>query len=211
MFNVGIILLAAGNSSRMGSTKQLMNFNGKPLLQHAAEVACRCDCAPVIVVLGSRQQDMRPALKELPLEVAINESWLDGIGTSIKAGLHALGNRDVSGVTVALADQPFIGPRALRRLAELHGRTQKRIVASRYSETVGPPAFFSRELFPHLLALEPHQGCKAILLASQKDALLIDCPEGAIDIDTPMDYARLGAGGLSMPSSLSRTVRELLH
>jgi molybdenum cofactor cytidylyltransferase len=190
MFNVGIILLAAGNSARMGSAKQLMNFKGKPLLRHAAEVACRCDCAPVIVVLGAREHDLREVLRDLPLEIVVNDSWSKGIGTSIKMGLHALETRAVCGVIFALADQPFITAEFLNGLAEHHARTKKPIVASRYSGTIGVPAFVSRQLFPKLLALEPHQGCKNILLDGSHEALLLDCPEAAIDIDSPADYGK---------------------
>jgi molybdenum cofactor cytidylyltransferase len=190
MFEVGIILLAAGNSTRMGSAKQLMNFNGKPLLRHAAEVACGSHCAPVLVVLGAREHDTRAVLRGLPLEIVVNESWSEGIGTSIKTGIHALEKRAVCGVILALADQPFIPAEFLQGLAEQHARTQKRIVASRYSGTVGVPAFLSRQLFPKLQALEPHQGCKNILLSCSHEALLIDCPEAAIDIDTPADYVK---------------------
>lgn len=190
MFNIGIILLAAGNSSRMGSPKQLMIFNGKPLLRHAAEAACSSNCDPVIVVLGAREHDIRPVLQDLPLEVTINQSWSQGIGTSIKAGLRALGDRPVCGAIIALADQPFITTAVFRRLLEEQARTRKPIVASRYSETAGAPAFFSRELFPELLALEPYQGCKAIVLDWFEETLLIDCPEAAVDIDTPIDHVR---------------------
>jgi len=190
MFNVGIILLAAGNSTRMGSAKQLMNFKDKPLLRHAAEVACHSNCAPVIVVLGAREHAVREVLRDLPLEIAVNDSWSEGIGTSIKVGLHALGSRAVCGVIFALADQPFITAEFLKGLAEQHARTKKLIVASRYSGTIGVPAFVSRQLFPKLLALEPHQGCKGILLDGSQEALLIDCPEAAIDIDSPADYGK---------------------
>jgi molybdenum cofactor cytidylyltransferase len=190
MFEAGLILLAAGSSTRMGSAKQLMNFNGKPLLRHAAEVSCRSDCAPVIVVLGAREHDLRPALQGLPLEIVVNDSWSEGIGTSISTGLRAIENRPVSGVILALADQPFITADFLRDLAEEHVRTQKLIVASRYSGTVGVPAFFSRQLFPRLQALEPHQGCKSILLECSQEAFLIDCPEAAVDVDSPEDYVK---------------------
>jgi molybdenum cofactor cytidylyltransferase len=175
MFDVAIILLAAGKSSRMGSAKQLMNFNGRPLLRHVAEAACRSNCAPVIVVLGAREHDIRAVLRDLPLEIVVNDSWSNGIGTSIKTGLHAIGNRAVCGVILALADQPFVTAEFLHGLAKQHARTQKPIVASRYAGTVGVPAFLSRQLFPKLQALE---------------ALLIDCPEAAIDIDSPADYVK---------------------
>jgi molybdenum cofactor cytidylyltransferase len=199
-FDVGIVLLAAGNSTRMGSAKQLMNFNGKPLVRHAAEVACRCNCAPVIVVLGASEHDVRAVLRDLPLEMVVNDSWSEGIGTSIKTGLHALGNRAVCGVILALADQPFITAECLHGLAEQHARTQKPIVASRYSGTVGVPAFLSRQLFPKLHALEPDQGCKNILLDCSRESLLIDCPEAAIDIDSPADYVKATSLGLAQLS-----------
>jgi molybdenum cofactor cytidylyltransferase len=190
MFNVGIILLAAGNSTRMGSAKQLLNFNGKPLVRLAAETACLCNCAPVIAVLGAREREIRVVLQDLPLEIVVNESWFEGMGTSIKTGLHALGSRAVCGVILALADQPFITAEFLHGLAEQHARTEKPIVASRYSGTIGVPAFLSRELFPKLHALEPHQGCKSILLDCSHEAVLMDCPEAAIDIDSPADYVK---------------------
>jgi molybdenum cofactor cytidylyltransferase len=190
MLEVGIILLAAGNSTRMGSAKQLMDFNGKPLLRHTAEVACHSNCAPVIVVLGACEHDLRAVLRDLPLEIVVNGSWSEGIGTSIRTGLRALESRPVSGVILALADQPFITAEFLHDLAQKHVRTQKLIVASRYSGTVGVPAFFSHQLFPKLQALEPHQGCKNILLDCSQEALLIDCLEAAVDIDSPEDYIK---------------------
>lgn len=198
MLNAGIILLAAGSSTRMGSAKQLMNFNGKPLLRHAGEVVCRSNCAPVIVVLGAREHDLRPALQGLPLEIVVNDSWSEGIGTSIRTGLRALENRPVCGVILALADQPFITAEFLHGLAQQHTRTRKLIVASRYSGTVGVPAFLSRQLFPRLQALKPHEGCKNLLLGCSHEAVLIDCPEAAIDIDSPEDYAKATRPGGSV-------------
>jgi molybdenum cofactor cytidylyltransferase len=188
MSNVGIVLLAAGNSSRMGSVKQLLEFKGKPLVRIAAEAACNCGCAPVIVVLGAHAREIRPVLRNLPLEIAVNESWSNGIGTSIKAGLDVLGNRRVNGAIMFLADQPFVPATTLRHLAELQARTGSPIVASRYSGTVGVPALFSRDLFPKLLELAPHEGCKRVLLDCPQNTFLIDCPEAEVDIDTPADY-----------------------
>jgi molybdenum cofactor cytidylyltransferase len=65
------------------------------------------------------------------------------------------------------------------------------IVASRYSGTVGVPAYFAREAFPLLMALAPDKGCKGVILGRSDSALLVDCPDAAIDIDTPEDYQRV--------------------
>jgi molybdenum cofactor cytidylyltransferase len=184
-----LVLLAAGNSTRMGAPKQLLDFGGKPLLRHAAEVALSAGCDPVIVVLGARGQELRQALAGTPVEVVLNQRWADGMGTSIQAGVRALEHREVSGAILALADQPFITADFLRGLAEKSVETGRPIVASLYSGTAGVPVFFAREAFPMLMKLEPEQGCKGVILGHPADSLLVDCPEAAIDIDTPEDYA----------------------
>lgn len=185
-----VILLAAGNSTRMGSAKQLLDFRGKPMLRHAAESALASGCDPVIVVLGAREREFRAALEGLAVEIVVNERWPEGMGTSIQAGLRALENRDIGGAILALADQPFVTPGFLSGLVARHREEGRPIVAAQYSGTAGVPAFFAREAFPLLMALKPDQGCKGVILGHPADALLVDCPEAAMDIDTPDDYAR---------------------
>jgi molybdenum cofactor cytidylyltransferase len=188
--NAAAILLAAGNSTRMGSAKQLLNFGGKPLLRHAVESAQASGCDPVIVVLGANEQEIRPVLAGLNVEIAVNERWAEGMGTSIQTGLQALENRDICGAILILSDQPFVTSGFLRGLVEKHHQSGRPIVAAQYAGTAGVPVFFAREAFPLLMALKPAQGCKGVILGHPADALLVDCPEAAIDIDTPEDYAR---------------------
>ena len=188
MSDTAVVLLAAGNSSRMGSAKQLLPFLGKPLLRHAAEIALASGSHPVVVVLGSRAEELRPVLDGLPVHITVNPHWSQGMGTSIQAGLRVLGSFAVKGAIIALADQPFVSSEILSRLAQMHHESGKAIVAAQYSDTVGVPAFFSRAAFPWLQALPPHQGCKGVILSHAQDSHLVDCPEAAIDIDTPEEY-----------------------
>jgi molybdenum cofactor cytidylyltransferase len=185
-----LILLAAGNSTRMGAPKQLLDFGGRPLLRHAVETAQAAGCGPVIVVLGANEQEIRACLAGLPVEIVVNERWPEGMGTSIQTGLRALENKDVSGAILALCDQPFVSSGFLAGLAAKHNETGRAIVAAQYAGTAGVPVFFAREAFPLLMVLKPDQGCKGVILGHPADALLLDCPEAAIDIDTPEDYAR---------------------
>ena len=187
--NSALILLAAGNSTRMGTAKQLLDFEGKPMLRHAAETALSSGCDPVIVVLGANEAGIRPALAGLNVEIVVNGRWAEGMGASIQAGLRALERYDVCGTILALSDQPFVTARFLRGLVERHRESGQSIVAAQYSGTAGVPVFFAREAFPLLMALKPDQGCKGVILGHLEDSLLVDCPEAARDIDTPADYA----------------------
>ena len=174
----------------MGSAKQLLDFGGKPLLRHAVESAQASGCDPVIVVLGANEYEIRPALAGLNVEIVVNERWAEGMGTSIQTGLRALENRDIDGAILALSDQPFVTSDFLSGLVKSHRRSGRAIVAAQYSGTAGVPVFFAREAFPLLMALKPDQGCKGVILGHPGEALLVDCPEAAMDIDTPEDYAR---------------------
>jgi molybdenum cofactor cytidylyltransferase len=187
---VAVIVLAAGNSSRMGMPKQLLEFRGKPLLRHAVEVALEADVGPVIVVLGAREQELRTTLQGMNVVITVNHRWEEGMGRSIQAGLTAIPDERISGAVLTLADQPFVTSRFLQVLVKRHRESGAAIVASRYSGTVGVPAFFTRAAFEDLKSLPPDQGCKGIIFRHSNDALLEDCPAAAVDIDTPEDFNR---------------------
>jgi molybdenum cofactor cytidylyltransferase len=191
MPDTGVVVLAAGGSSRMGEPKQLLDLAGRPLVRRAAETALAAGCGPVFVVIGPHGEPIRQALARLPVEMVLNPDWQEGIGTSIRSGVAAALGRRVDSVMISLADQPLITPGALARLAEAHRTSGRPVVASRYAGTIGVPALFSREIVPQLLALAPGEGCKRILLEAGDDVLVLDCPEAENDVDTPADYARL--------------------
>lgn len=194
MKSTALILLAAGNSSRMGSPKQLLEFRGVPLIRHAVETALASPCSPVIVVLGANAERVKTAVSDLPVRLVHNERWSEGMGTSIQAGLREADAEGVDGVVLALADQPMVTPHIYDLLVRGHRTSRKPIVASEYAGTVGVPVYFSREAFPSLFALAPDQGCKGVILRHGTEALRIACPEAEADIDTPGDYERVRAG-----------------
>lgn len=191
MANVGIVMLAAGNSSRMGRPKQLLDFGGMPLIRHTAAAAVASGCSPVLVVAGDAAEEIRDALEGLPVTVVPNVDWPGGMGTSIRAGIDALAAYPVDAVILTLGDQPMLTPAIYAERVDAHRRTGKPIVTSEYAGTVGVPVLFSSEYFASLQALAPGQGCKGVILANAEHALRIPCPEAEADIDTPEDYARV--------------------
>ena len=198
-----LILLAAGQGSRMGSPKQLLPWDGRPLIRHAAEVALRSRCSPVVVVLGCAADTIRRALDGLPVVITENPAWESGMASSIQAGIQALDAQPVDSLILTLADQPRLTPEIYDRLVQTHRETGASVVTSEYAGTVGVPVLFGRDRFADLQALQGAQGCKGVILAHRDQAVGLPCPEAEFDVDTPADYARLQAA----PGATGNTCR----
>lgn len=193
MPSAGLILLAAGGSSRLGRPKQLLLYQGRTLLRHAAETAFASGCRPVVVVLGAQADRLRAEIDGLEVVIAGNPDWALGMGSSVRAGLRALEEAapDAAGVVLMLCDQPLITAASLDALVQAHVDTNAPLVASEYGGTRGVPAFFGRALFPDLRALKGEQGAKAVLAAHASEAVALPLPAGVWDVDTASDYERL--------------------
>jgi len=186
---IGVIILAAGASTRMGSPKQLLPYRGRPLVVHAVEQALASRAAEVLVVVGANAEAVSQALQShRNVQLLCNADWQQGMGTSIRAGMQAATHLDA--VIIALGDQPLVGPARLNSLIATLEQTGKPIVAARYAGVAGVPALFTKTFFPKLLQLPPGAGCKGLIEANPGETTLVDCPEGELDIDTPEDYAK---------------------
>lgn len=189
----GIVILAAGNSSRLGEPKQLLHFQGKSLIRHITEAALEAVGGNVIVVTGSNPQLIEAELEGLPCELAFNADWQEGMSGSIKTGITALQShhREVKGSILAVSDQPFVSAEVFNALIINFEKTAKGIVASRYSDSLGTPAFFTASYFPALLQLTGAEGAKKLFKRYADDVSAYAFPQGSIDIDTQEDYKRL--------------------
>ena len=187
------IVLAAGESARLGQPKQLLPFRGRTLLRHAAETAVASGCEPVTVVLGAGQDRMHLELEGVAVQSVVNPQWREGMGASIRCGLRAAmqATSGLVGAMLLLADQPLVTPQHLRQmLAELR-HTPLAIVAAHCHDHVSPPAVFDAALFSRLLALDGAQGARAVIAALPDDTLLFELPEAAFDLDTEADRLAL--------------------
>jgi len=190
---VGLILLAAGGSSRLGHPKQLLPFQGRTLLRRAAQTALLSCCRPIVVVLGAQPDCLRPELAGMEVLITDNPAWEQGMGSSIRAGLVSLevSAPEAIGVVLMLCDQPLITSDALDALVQAHADTGSPLVASEYGGACGVPAFFSRALFPELRALPDAQGAKPIIAYHASETVALPLPAGIWDVDTAADYERL--------------------
>lgn len=190
---VGLIILAAGASTRMGTPKQLLTYRGRSFVRHMAEIALSSVCQPIVVVLGAYAAQIKPEIKQLPLQIVENPQWNQGMSSSIRVGITALNavSYQLDAVIITLCDQPFVSSQILTQLVEIYCSTGKPIIACEYAETLGVPALFSQSLFTELLALKSSEGAKKIIQKYSHQTFTIPFPEGAIDIDTPQDYEEL--------------------
>jgi molybdenum cofactor cytidylyltransferase len=191
MKNVGIVILAAGASTRMGRPKQLLPLNGQPLLLHTIDEALSTSVSDVVVVLGSDPDTYKDLLETYPVDLIVNDTWRNGIGSSIKTGLISIKEKakGLDAILILVGDQPAISFEYLCRMINTFQNSSTNLIASGYSDTYGVPALFGREFFQEIMNIEDGEGAKAILRKHEHQLTVLECPEGAVDIDTPQDYA----------------------
>lgn len=188
--SVGILLLAAGSSSRLGQSKQLLPVDSEPLLVRAVRTALASGANKTVVVLGAHAPAHHTVITHYPVEVTVNDDWQKGMGHSLKKGLlHLITTApETQAVLVMVCDQPMLEASHLQRLILELGRSGRSIVASYYNGSPGVPAIFTYHHFEELLNLDDQHGAKKVILRHQPTIGVIDFPGGAVDLDTPEDY-----------------------
>lgn len=191
---VAAIILAAGASSRLGHPKQLVEYHGETLLEHALRAAKDAGAAPVLAVLGARFAAICASVPFSDAIPVLNDQWEHGMSTSIHAGLYELDVRapQASGALVMSCDQPRLTAQHLRALLDAYS-TQKvpSIVASSYAGTHGIPAIFPRSLFSRLHALRGDKGARPLIANPHCPVISVPFVGGELDIDLPEDLEKL--------------------
>jgi len=186
---VATIVLAAGNSTRLGSPKQLVVYQGMPLVARAAWAALEAGAGPVVVVLGADAETVGAPLAGVPITSVVNPEWSRGVGTSLATGIRAILGQAPSAdaLLVTLADQPLVDSAALGRLLAGWSSSDATIAAAEYADTIGVPAVFGRAHFDSLSSLPAAAGAARLLRQPGARVHRVPMPEAAVDIDTPGD------------------------
>jgi molybdenum cofactor cytidylyltransferase len=185
----GLIILAAGESSRLGQPKQNLLFQGQTLLQRAVETALASACTPVIVVLGANADRITPIAN---VNIIYNDDWQEGMASSIRIGVREMAkDASVSNIVIMLCDQPFVNVGLLNSMITMQHQTGKSIVACTYNGTTGAPVLFNEVWFAELLLLQGQEGAKKIINNHPGHKATIAFEQGSIDIDTLADYEEM--------------------
>lgn len=177
------VVLAAGASTRLGSSKQLLDYHGQPLVRHAAKVALAAGCDQTIVVISS--PEVAAQLRDLPVTLIQNPHAEEGIASSIRTAVEAAGPVRI---LFTLCDQPLITSDHLRALLA----TSSPIAATGYNEVAGAPAVFGPEFRTELLALQNDRGARAIIESHPNLVALVPFENARLDLDTEQDLQAVG-------------------
>ena len=188
--DIGIIVLAAGASSRMGRSKQLLEIEGEPLLCRCVKVAMEVNPNNIVVILGANEKPHREILEKLPVQIVSNYYWKTGMGSSIKTGLNYLlqSGAELDAVILMVCDQPALTSGHLFKLIQKFEGKHGSIIASSFDNASGVPALFGRSFFSNLLLLSDEQGAKKIIQQFPRQVETVDFSKGSIDLDTEEDY-----------------------
>ncbi len=192
MKRVAAILLAAGASSRMGQSKQLLRFDDMSFVKRAAKTALSSRCDHLYTVVGSESSAVSRELEDIDVTIVQNPDWHRGIGSSIHAGIRAVmsENDPYDAVLILLVDQPAVDITLLNKIIGMFEEGSA-LVASVYAGSIGVPALFSKAYFTALENLPDDRGAKALLQKHAPEVTGIPFPNGAFDIDTQADLERL--------------------
>lgn len=185
----GVVVLAAGASTRLGHAKQLVIHRGETLVRRAARLALATQPHDAIIVVGFDADSIFREVEDLPLRRVDCTDWQQGLGASLRAGVDAL-SADCAGILVVLCDQPALDAAHLLALRDAWRNTPDRGVASRYASRLGVPALLPRDWFATLDA-KSDRGMRDLLArrADQTDVIVNEAL--VFDIDRPDDLRRL--------------------
>lgn len=197
---VAAVVLAAGESTRLGQPKQLAPIAGRPALAYTLDALRKTSVDKIVLVLGHRAAEIRAALDLAGVAVVHNDAYADGQSTSVIAGITALGT-DVGAALMVVGDQPLLDPAVVEAVLDAYRRTGGPFVVPVYADGWGNPVLLARGVWQYLDGLKGDTGARPILRKQMDMVLEVPVPGPAPDdIDTPDDYARVrrrieGGGG----------------
>ena len=188
--DVALIILAAGEGSRMGEPKQLLLIDGKSLLEWQLEKWSSDREWQTFIVLGAHQKLIREQMKDLDHDWVQNDEWESGMGSSIREGVLAARKKmdNLSGFLIVLLDQVKIELDHLNQILEETRKNPDKIVSAHYNGVLGVPAFFPISYFDDLRKLVSQRGAGALIRENQASLVRIEILEAAFDLDTHKDY-----------------------
>lgn len=187
------LVLAAGESSRMGADKALLMYRGRSFLESIISSLRQAGISRVVVVLGYHAEEIQQDIDLVTVEVVVNQDYRRGQTTSLQTGLRVLAANAPDGVVVCLVDHPAISPDTVRTLIQRFKSACKPVIIPQLNGKHGHPVLVGRELFAQIAALGPDKGVDTVIHKhrDQTEFVEVSDPGILIDVDDPESYVRL--------------------
>lgn len=188
---ISAIVLAAGQSKRMGKTKQLLTLGNKTLIEHVVDNVLASRVAETVVVIGHDANAIKGVLKNRPVKLALNQNYLEGMGTSVRAAMDQV-SPAAQGVLIVLGDQPGITGGVIDQVVSNFSEGKGSIIVPVHKGRRGNPVLFDIKYKSELIKLSGDVGAREVVIAHPDDVYEVDVgSEGILeDIDTEQDYKR---------------------
>lgn len=189
---ISAILLAAGESRRMGQFKQLLPLGDKSFVEHCVDNLLASCVDEVIIVTGHREFEVRRAVADRPVRFAHNADYRAGMASSIKCGVRSL-SENARAFVLALVDQPQIGSDVIDLVIEAYDKEPALIVIPAYAGKNGHPILLDLSLKEEILRFDPEQGLRQVVRAHRDQVTRVEMTSRSIleDFDLPEDYERV--------------------
>ena len=186
------IILAAGESKRMGQPKMLLPFGDRTIIETVVDCATRSMVDGVIVVVGANGEKVTEAVGERPVQVAMNPNYREGMLSSIRWGINALPPQ-ARAALVMLGDQPLIASSTIDKVIAAYHKESKGLVLPVYGGKRGHPLLIDTKYQDELAQLDGAIGLRAIIHNNSEDVLEVEMDDAGIlhDIDTAEEYQEM--------------------
>ncbi len=187
------LILAAGESSRMGAAKATLPYRGRTFLEVIVQTLRESGLERTVVVLGHQAEEIQRRVKLEPAQVVINSEYRSGQTSSLQTGLRALMADDLEAVLLCLVDHPAVGAETVRRIVTAFRQCRAPVVIPTYQGRRGHPVLIARQVFDELLGLAGATGADSVVRRYRPTAQFVEVEdEGVvIDVDNPESYLRL--------------------
>jgi len=189
MKGIWAIVLAGGESKRMGSPKMILPYKGKTIIENVLENVLASDVERVVTVLGSSKDEVMKAIGKLPVLHCYNPNYKDGMLSSVKCGFEFL-PADLRAAMVFLGDQPMAETAVINKMLNAYNESGKGILVPVFENKRGHPLLTDRKYRDEIMSLDDPEGLKGLLRRHPDDLLEVETenPSVLMDIDTREDY-----------------------
>ncbi len=187
------LILAAGESRRMGRDKALLTYRGRTFIESILQNLITAGIANVTVVLGHHSELVQAKSNLSAARVVVNAEYEQGQTSSLQVGLAALSTDEPDAILLCLVDHPAISSKVIGKLIEQFSSTRAPVIIPTHKGERGHPIVISKTLFPELLALTPGEPANAVIRKYRPQTQFVDLADRGIliDVDEPRTYERL--------------------